>query len=87
MRYGGQARQFELCVTHPLQVVSKEQGQQLADQLGMGFFETSAKSKEGVDEAFYFLTREIKKRLELQSATSKTGTESTVKGLLQRGWG
>ena len=44
-------------------VISKEQGQQLADEFGIKFIETSAKSNIGVEEAFFTLARDIKKRL------------------------
>ncbi|KAJ3086118.1 GTP-binding protein, partial [Quaeritorhiza haematococci] len=44
-------------------VISKEQGQALADEYGIKFLETSAKSNIGVEEAFFTLARDIKKRL------------------------
>jgi Ras-related protein Rab-8A len=52
-------------------VISKEQGQALADEYGVKFMETSAKSNigirigfnKGVEEAFFTLARDIKKRL------------------------
>ncbi|KAI9197129.1 ras family-domain-containing protein [Polychytrium aggregatum] len=44
-------------------VISKEQGQALADEYGIRFIETSAKSNIGVEEAFFSLARDIKKRL------------------------
>ncbi len=40
-------------------VVSVEMGQQLADQLGIGFTEVSAKTGEGIQEAVATLTEEI----------------------------
>uniref|UniRef100_A0A7S0VY16 Uncharacterized protein n=1 Tax=Hemiselmis tepida TaxID=464990 RepID=A0A7S0VY16_9CRYP len=43
--------------------VSTEEGKKLAERLNMAFFETSAKEKSCVDEAFFALTRDIKKRL------------------------
>uniref|UniRef100_A0A6T7LZX2 Uncharacterized protein n=1 Tax=Hanusia phi TaxID=3032 RepID=A0A6T7LZX2_9CRYP len=43
--------------------VSTEEGRKLAEQLNMAFYETSAKDKSMVDEAFFALTRDIKKRL------------------------
>lgn len=43
--------------------VSREQAQALADEYGIRFIETSAKSAINVDEAFINLTKDIKKRL------------------------
>ncbi|CAJ0868768.1 3617_t:CDS:2, partial [Entrophospora sp. SA101] len=43
--------------------IKKEQGQELADELGIDFLETSAKSSINVEEAFFTLARAIKKRL------------------------
>ncbi|KAG1844904.1 ras family-domain-containing protein, partial [Suillus tomentosus] len=44
-------------------VVPDIQGRALADELGMKFVETSAKAKEGVEEAFFTLARDCKTRL------------------------
>ena len=41
-------------------VVSAEEGQELADRLGMMFLETSAKTAVGVNEAFFSLTHKVK---------------------------
>jgi len=49
--------------------VPRERGQALAKDLGMEFFETSAKGNERVEEAFYALTRQIKKKMEAQQAS------------------
>jgi Ras-related protein Rab-8A len=43
--------------------VSTEQGQALADELGIPFLEVSAKSNINVDQAFYSLAADIKKRI------------------------
>jgi len=43
--------------------ISKEQGQALADEFGIRFLETSAKANINVEEAFFTLARDIKKRL------------------------
>ena len=40
--------------------ISSEQGEALAKELSMEFFETSAKSNINVDETFYFIAKEIK---------------------------
>ena len=45
----------------PDRKVSEEQGKTLAQEYGMQFFETSAKSNQNVNETFTFLTKEILK--------------------------
>lgn len=44
-------------------MVSKEEGQELADQYGVEYIETSAKSDENVDKAFEILAIEIIKKM------------------------
>lgn len=44
-------------------MVSTEQGQALATELGIPFLEVSAKSNVNIDKAFYSLAADIKKRL------------------------
>jgi Ras-related protein Rab-8A len=44
-------------------LIAKEQGQALADEFGINFLETSAKANINVEEAFFTLARDIKKRL------------------------
>ncbi|KXS16084.1 putative ethylene-responsive small GTP-binding protein [Gonapodya prolifera JEL478] len=51
------------CDMNEKRAVTKEQGQALADEYGIRFIETSAKSNQGVEEAFLSLARDIKKRL------------------------
>ncbi|KAI7906176.1 GTP-binding protein ypt2 [Cokeromyces recurvatus] len=51
------------CDMEDKRVVTKEQGQTLANELGIRFMETSAKANIGVEEAFFDLARDIKKRL------------------------
>ena len=58
------------------QVISKEQGQALADEYNIKFLETSAKSNIGVEEAFFALARDVKKRL-IDTAQEKND-KSTV---------
>ena len=43
--------------------VTPEQGQALADELGVPFLEVSAKNNINIDNAFYSLAADIKKRL------------------------
>lgn len=56
-------------VTYPIvvvciQVVTTKQGQDLADEFGIKFFETSAKNNILIDEAFRSIAVDIQKRLE-----------------------
>ncbi|KAI9254241.1 GTP-binding protein ypt2 [Sporodiniella umbellata] len=51
------------CDAEDKRVISKEQGEMLANELGIRFMETSAKANIGVEEAFFDLARDIKKRL------------------------
>ena len=51
------------CDWEEKRVVSTEQGQALADELGIPFLEVSAKSNINIDKAFYSLAADIKKRL------------------------
>ncbi|KAI8067906.1 ras family-domain-containing protein [Gongronella butleri] len=51
------------CDMEDKRVVKKEQGEELARELGIQFMETSAKANIGVEEAFFDLARDIKKRL------------------------
>jgi Ras-related protein Rab-8A len=48
-------------------VISTEQGQALADEYGIRFLETSAKSNINVEEAFFGLARWVSTRLRLLS--------------------
>ncbi|KAJ5619084.1 hypothetical protein N7510_003068 [Penicillium lagena] len=44
--------------------ISTEQGQQLADELGISFLEVSAKNNINIEKAFYSLASDIKKTME-----------------------
>lgn len=56
------------CDWEEKRVVSTEQGQALADELGIPFLEVSAKSNINIEKAFYSLAGDIKKRLVDSSA-------------------
>jgi GTPase SAR1 family protein len=53
--------------------VSTEQGQQLAEQLGLKFFESSAKTGDGVDTVFHDIAERI-----VASKVQLTNTEKKV---------
>lgn len=44
-------------------VVSMAQGQKLADEYGIKFFETSAKTNQNVEQVFFAMARDVKRRL------------------------
>ncbi|KAI9197113.1 ras family-domain-containing protein, partial [Polychytrium aggregatum] len=67
-------------------VISKDQGQALADEYGIKFIETSAKSNIGVEEAFFMLARDIKKRL-IDTADEKKDKPTVVVGNPAQGKG
>ncbi|KAF9183736.1 GTP-binding protein [Haplosporangium sp. Z 11] len=58
-------------------VVTKDQGQALADEFGIKFLETSAKSNICVEEAFFSLARDIKKRM-IDTQTNQTQNPNTL---------
>lgn len=58
-----------------IQVVTTEQGQELANELGMQYIETSAKANTNVDEAFFKLAQQVKDHLIDQGIT--TNAQST----------
>jgi GTPase SAR1 family protein len=51
------------CDWEEKRVVSTERGQQLANELGIPFMEVSAKNNINVENAFYSLASDIKKRI------------------------
>lgn len=65
------------CDWEDKRVISTEQGQALADELGIPFLEVSAKSNINIDKAFYSLAADIKTRL-VDSAKNDTGATSGV---------
>ncbi|GAA5893708.1 hypothetical protein JCM6882_007885, partial [Rhodosporidiobolus microsporus] len=54
-------------------VITEQQGQELADELGLRFLETSAKSNINVEQAFFALASDIKSRL-IDSAAGVSGS-------------
>lgn len=54
--------------------MTTEQGQALADELGIPFLEVSAKNNINVDKAFYTLASEIKKVMD-NSKSEQTGNQ------------
>jgi Ras-related protein Rab-8A len=61
------------CDWEEKRVISTEQGQALADELGVPFLEVSAKSNINIDKAFYSLAADIKKRLVDSSKNEPSG--------------
>ena len=53
-------------------VVDTQRGQELADEFGIQFFETSAKNTINVEEAFECLARQVKKSLDTAEANPDT---------------
>ncbi|ORY70798.1 putative SEC4-like Rab/GTPase [Leucosporidium creatinivorum] len=53
-------------------VITEQQGQELAEELGLRYLETSAKTNINVEEAFFALARDIKARL-IDSAPADSG--------------
>mmetsp|Transcript_43299 Transcript_43299/g.82615 ORF Transcript_43299/g.82615 Transcript_43299/m.82615 type:complete len:209 (-) Transcript_43299:111-737(-) len=52
------------CDMESKRVVPKAKGQQLADEFGIHFFETSAKANINVENAFFSIARSIKQKLQ-----------------------
>ena len=66
---------------NPDRAVTEEEGKKLADEFNMGFFETSPKTNQNVQEVFNFLTHEILKSIEGKpQAGSGGGKLKTAKG-------
>jgi len=51
------------CDWEEKRAVSTEQGQALADELGIPFLEVSAKTNKNIEEAFFSLAADIKKKI------------------------
>jgi Ras-related protein Rab-8A len=65
------------CDWEEKRAVSTEQGQMLADELGIPFLEVSAKSNINVDKAFYSLAADIKKRI-IDTQQTVQQTQSSI---------
>ncbi|KAJ3557067.1 hypothetical protein NPX13_g10006 [Xylaria arbuscula] len=65
------------CDWEEKRVVSTEQGEALAKELGIPFLEVSAKSNINIDKAFYNLAADIKKRI-IDTAKSDPASSSGV---------
>ena len=67
--------------------MTTEQGQALANELGIPFMEVSAKSNINVEKAFYSLAGDIKKRLmdSSKDAQPQQGSSGVAVGGEQRG--
>lgn len=62
------------CDWEEKRAVSTEQGQQLADELGIPFLEVSAKNNINIEKAFYSLASDIKKGMDT-SKTEQSGAQ------------
>jgi len=63
-----------------LRKVTPGEGKNLADQLGMKFFETSSKTNTNVEEAFLEVAREVVQRFEGHATSSSARTETLQRG-------
>lgn len=54
--------------------VESKQAKQVADSYNIPYVETSAKTRQGVDDAFYTLVREIRKFVSTSINSSQTTT-------------
>ena len=64
--------------------ISYEQGNQLAHEHEMIFFETSAKTNEGIEEAFTVLARDVKEQIDGAPAIPAAAEESEVRACTTR---
>ena len=72
------------CDWEEKRAVSTEQGQALANELGIPFLEVSAKSNINIEKAFYSLAGDIKKRLidsSMESAAPGVGGQGGGAGV------
>ncbi|KAK9762565.1 GTP-binding protein [Basidiobolus ranarum] len=64
------------CDIEDKKAITKEQGQTFAEEFGVKYVETSAKANIGVEEAFFSLARDIKKRLIDNADASLTSNQN-----------
>jgi Ras-related protein Rab-8A len=74
------------CDWEDKRVVSTEQGEALARELGIPFLEVSAKSNINIDKAFYSLAADIKKRI-IDTSKTDTSAPGVVVGAPERDGG
>lgn len=65
------------CDWEEKRAVSTEQGQQLADELGIPFLEVSAKNNINIEKAFYNLASDIKKGMDT-SKSEQSGSQGVT---------
>ena len=58
--------------------ITKEQGKQMADNLGINYYETSALDGTGINEAFEGLTKEIMKKKAIIANDNRPGSVSLI---------
>jgi len=60
-------------------VVSTEEGQKLASEFGMEFWETSAKNDVNVEQSFQSIAKSVKDRLIADGGAGPTGAKGNLK--------
>lgn len=66
------------CDMTPQRVVTTEEGQSLANDFGIQFFETSAKNDINVEKSFVTIAREVKNRMLVDGGPRATGGKAIV---------